>query len=176
MGFRTAGEKTFGEVASLADGAMKGFLHKAMRFERKLLIPSLNMELELERKYMRGILEAPFAEADGLISFLEINKEKIAKKGVIKAVGSSRYSRNLKLLTTLTQLSNTNLFQIASQDVDPHAVSRLLEDLTETSLDGVFKENAMLYAQAEQEQLMNQLQQLQAQDLSQPSVAEQMLV
>lgn len=175
MGFRTAGEKTLGEVTSLADGAMRGFIHKARAFERLLLSPSMNMELELERKYMRGIINAPYAQPDGVIEFLEIGEDKLSKNGVIKAVGASRYARNLKVLSTLTNLSNTPLFQLAQGDVDPHAVSKLLEDLTETALDGIFKENAMAFYQLEQEQLMNELQQHQAAELAQPNAEEMAL-
>ena len=175
MGFRTAGEKTLGEVTSLADGAMRGFVHKAQAFEKQILAPSLNFELALEREYMTGLIEAPYTQPDGIIEFLQIDKNKLSVSGILTAVGSTRYSRNLKILTTLTQLSGTALFQMAASDVDPHALSRLLEDLTETELEGIFRENAALIAQAEQQQLMNQLQQQQAAELSQPSVQEMAL-
>lgn len=104
MGFRTAGEKTAFEVQQLATAASRLFQVKIEQFERELVEPVLNGELQVSVKNLSGADVAKVMDDDeGVIEFLTITKEDLTARGKLKARGAAHYAKRAQLIQELQQ-------------------------------------------------------------------------
>lgn len=175
VGFRTPGEKTFGEVSSLIDGGMRGFIHKIQDFEKNLLVPMLQSELEISRKFLDDTISIPGVSQEGYTPFLDVSRNDLKVSGQLIPEGASRFARKNQLLSTMSQLSSTPLAQIAAPHISSKGTARVLAELTETTSTGMFEENAAIFESMEQQNLMNAAQGQVAGNAAEPTVEEAQL-
>jgi len=172
VGFRSAGEKTFGEVAQLIEGAMRGFIDKAEDFETEVLEKVLGAELELASKNLDSQVLVPGGKENGIIPFISVDPAALKSKGTFIPVGAKRFARKNQIVSTLAQLSSTPLMQIASPHISGKGAAELLRELLEIEDSSFFKEFAQIVEGAEAQQLANAAEQEVAGSVDEPSVAE----
>ena len=106
MGVRSAGEKTAFEVQTLQNAASRLFQFKIEQFERELLEPLLNAELECAVKNLSAADVAKSVDDDeGVVEFLTITKEDLTARGRLKARGASHFAKRSQLVQELQQFS-----------------------------------------------------------------------
>ncbi len=149
VGFRSAGEKTFGEVTQLQAGAMRPFIDKAADFEADVLEPILSAEVELARKHMDATVTVPAAREGGFTPFINITPETMKVQGTWTPMGSSRFDRKNQILSSLSQLSSTPLMEIARPHISGKGATELLGELMELEGTDFFKEFAQIIEGAE---------------------------
>lgn len=171
IGFRSAGEKTLGEVTALTEGGMRGFIHKAQDFER-FLEHVLTAELAVARDNLSSVIQVPGQAEGGVIPFLEISREDLKVSGSLIAQGARRFARKTQILGTLTQLSSTPMYQQAVPHVSGAKIAELLAELTETQEEGIFEAFASINEAAEAQILQAEAQQFVASKISQPTMDE----
>lgn len=174
VGFRTPGEKTFGEVSALTEGAMRGFIHKVQSYER-FLEKILQAELVLSAKNLSTVLQVPGQVENGVIPFLEITKKDLEVTGALIAKGSQRFARKNQVLSTLTQLSATPLLQVAAPHISGKALAFLVEELAELDGTGIFEEFVAISEQTEAQIVAQQAQQIAAMSASEPTIQEELI-
>ena len=174
VGFRTPGEKTFGEVSALTEGAMRGFIHKAQSYER-FLEKILEAELVISASNLSAALQVPGQVENGVIEFLQITKKDLQVTGSLVARGAQRFARKNQVLSTLTQLSATPLLQVAAQHISGKALALLVEELAELDGTGVFEEFAAISEQTEAQMVAQQAEQVAAMQTAQPTIQEEMV-
>lgn len=174
-GFRSAGEKTAFEVSSLADGAMRGHIHKAQDMEVQLLEPLLKAEVELAHQHLESVVEVTHETEDGLVEFLEVSPEDLNISGELIPMGARRFARKNQILSTLSQLSSTPLFQTAAPHISSKGAAKLLQELTETESHELFSENAAVMEGAEQQSLLNTAESVVVDEAQQPNLQEELL-
>lgn len=174
VGFRSAGEKTFGEVQALTDGAMRGFIHKAQDLEA-FLEKILTAELELSADNVSAIIQVDGQVENGVIPFLDIAKGDLKVTGSLIPQGAQRFARKNQILSTLTQLANSNLAQIAGPHISGKAMAKVIEELAELEGFGLIEDFAAITEQAEAEQAVQQAQQVLASQASQPTIQEELI-
>lgn len=104
MGIRSPGEKTMFEVQNLANAASRLFDHKILDFQREIVEPTINSELELARDWLdTSDMATVFDEADKVLDFIAITKEDLKTSGNLLAVGASHYAVRSKLIQDLAQ-------------------------------------------------------------------------
>ena len=157
VGFRSPGEKTFGEVSALTEGAMRGFIHKTMSYE-SFLEEILTAELELAHKHISGVLQVPGQAEGGIIPFLDVTRADLKVSGSLVAKGSQRFARKNQMMSTLSQLSATGILDRTAVHQSSKKLAELVEELTELDGFGVFEEYAQVYESAELQQLQNEAQ------------------
>jgi len=89
--------------------------------------------------------------------------------------GAKRFARKNQMLSTLTQLSATPLAQVIALHTSGKGATELVNELLETHDTGLFEEFAQILEQGEAQQIMNQVEQSNAMQASQPSLEEQMI-
>ena len=174
-GFRSQGEKTLGEVTALTEGGMRGFIDKAADFERSSLEKHLGAEIELAYDNFGSAFKVPNKNEGGFIEMLNVTKEDLAVNGVLIPRGAKRFARKNQMLSTLTQLSATPLAQVIAMHTSGKGATELVNELLETHDTGLFEEFAQILEQGEAQQIMNQVEQSNAMQASQPSLEEQMI-
>lgn len=106
MGFRTAGEKTAFEVQQLQNAASRLFQVKIEQFERELIEPLLNGELQLAVLNLSTVDVAKVLDDDeGVIEFLTITREDLTARGKLKARGAAHFAKRAQLVQELQQFS-----------------------------------------------------------------------
>jgi len=106
MGIRTAGEKTAFEIQQLQNAAGRLFQVKIEDFEREIIEPILNGELEVAVKNLSSADVAKVIDDDdGVIEFLTITKEDLTARGKLKARGASHFAKRAQLVQELQQFS-----------------------------------------------------------------------
>ena len=174
-GFRSQGEKTLGEVTALTEGGMRGFIDKAADFERSSLEKHLGAEIELAYDNFGAAFKVPNKNEGGFIEMLNVTKEDLAVNGILIPRGAKRFARKNQMLSTLTQLSATPLAQVIALHTSGKGATELVNELLETHDTGLFEEFAQILEQGEAQQIMNQVEQSNAMQASQPSLEEQMI-
>ena len=174
-GFRSQGEKTLGEVTALTEGGMRGFIDKAADFERSSLEKHLGAEIELAYDNFGSAFKVPNKNEGGFIEMLNVTKEDLAVNGILIPRGAKRFARKNQMLSTLTQLSATPLAQVIALHTSGKGATELVNELLETHDTGLFEEFAQILEQGEAQQIMNQVEQSNAMQASQPSLEEQMI-
>lgn len=102
MGIRTAGEKTAFEVQSLQNAASRLFQIKIEQFEREMLEPLLNAELESAVKNLTTAdLAKTMDDDEGVVEFITITKEDLTARGKLKARGASHFAKRAQLVQEL---------------------------------------------------------------------------
>jgi hypothetical protein len=176
VGFRSAGEKTLGEVTSLLEGAMRGFLHKIEGFEIDLLQPMLQAELVLASENQFETIQVPAVRSEaGITPFFEVNADKLKVEGALVPKGARRFARSLQILENLTRLNAAGLLQLTAPHISSKNLTAMIEDLAELGEYEIFGENEALIEQAEQAQLANQLQAQVAGAATQPTLEEELI-
>lgn len=174
VGFRSPGEKTFGEVSALTEGAMRGFIHKAQDFE-SFLEEILKAELQISAENLSAVIQVPGQIEGGVIPFLDISAKDLAVSGSLIPQGAQRFNRKNQLLSTLTQLSNSNLTQLAGPHISGKAMAKAIEELAELEGFGLIEEFAAIMEQGEAMQVQQQIEQAVAGQAAQPTIQEEMI-
>jgi len=173
-GFRSAGEKTLGEVTALTEGGMRGFIHKAQDFER-FLEQVLTAELAVARDNLSSVIQVPGQIESGIIPFMDISREDLKVAGSLIAQGARRFARKNQVMGTLTQLSSTPLYQQSATHTSGRNVAKLLAELTETQEEGIFEDYAAIHESMEAQRIQAQGEQELAMELAEPTLQEEML-
>lgn len=106
MGVRSPGEKTAFEVQRLESAAGRIFQVKIDDFEREMVEPLLNGELELAvRNLQTSDIAKVLDDDEGVVEFLTITKDDLTAKGKLKARGASHYAKRAQLVQELQQFS-----------------------------------------------------------------------
>lgn len=174
VGFRSAGEKTFGEVQSLTDGAMRGFLHKAQDYE-VFLEQILTAELELAADNLSSVIQVPGQVQEGVIPFLDITKKDLQITGSLIPRGAQRFARKNQILSTLVQLANTGMMDRVAAHVSSEGLMEIIEELTELDGSNLFEKFAAITEQAEMQQVQQQAQQVLAAQAAEPTIQEDII-
>jgi len=115
MGFRTPGEKTAFEVELLQTAAQRLFNNKIEKFERELLEPILNAEVEVaHRNIGTGDIVETIDDDIGVLEFMTVTKEDLHARGKLRAQGASFFKKQAQLTQTL----NTFTSQVLTADPD----------------------------------------------------------
>lgn len=134
MGFRTPGEKTAYEMQILEQGANRVFINKASLFEEDFMEKNLNSMLELSRRnFNQGEAIRVIDDQFGAVTFQSITKADIQASGKLRPIGARRFARNANLLQSLTQLSQSPLYQDPS--VNTHFSGKRTANLIEECMD-----------------------------------------
>lgn len=157
MGVRTAGEKTAFEVQTLSNAAGRIFQEKITHFEQELLEPILNHMLEAARRNMNvpDVIRVLDAEL-GIQSFMEVTKEDITATGVLRPVGARHFAAQSQLMQNLTQLGNSNMFQVLQPHLSSIKLSELVEDVLGLERYKLFSPNVAIEEQKQTQRLANQ--------------------
>lgn len=175
MGIRSPGEKTAFEVDQLQAAAGRIFQEKVTNFELQLLEPLLNDMLEvahrnLDRPETLSILDN---ELDATV-FRQITADDIAGDGVIHPVGARHFAQQAKFVQDITNLSNTQAFQL----VAPHVSSKKLAKAFASALNveklGIFQNNIALEEQAEMQRMQGAIQEQQEVEMNMTSPEEEL--
>jgi len=175
QGFRTPGEKTAFEVQTLNDGAFRAFIHKAERFELYLLEPAVNAELVLGRENLNSPLQVQDETEDGIMTFIQITQSDLRSNGKLVPYGARRFAHYNKQMQTINMLANSNLGQLIAPHMNTFNLAGVVEHLGSLGEFKLFDKFAQIEEQFEQQQLVNTAQQMNQQELSQPTPEEMML-
>lgn len=174
IGFRSPGEKTFGEVQALTDGAMRGFIHKAQDFE-VFLEEVLTAELQISAENVASVIQVPGQVQEGVIPFLDIAKKDLQVSGSLIPQGAQRFNRKNQILSTLAQISASPAFQMAAPHMSGKAWSKAIEELAELEGFGLVEEFAAITEQAEAMIHQQQAEQVVAGQAAQPTIQEEVI-
>ena len=158
MGFRTPGEKTAYEMQVLENGANRIFLNKASYFEEMIIEPTLNDMLELSRRNMvETDVIRTFDEETSAQLFTEITKDDIVAKGRIRPKGASAFAQRANTLQTLTQISNTPLYQdpAVQTHISGKKIALLIERLADFEEYDMVGDNIRVDEQMETQRMIN---------------------
>ena len=154
---------------------MRGHIHKAQDMEVNLLEPLLKAEVELARDNLIGTVQVTSTTSTGTLDFINVTPEDLNIKGLLRPVGAKRFARKNQIISTLSQLSSTPIFQLASSHVSSKGAAKLLQELTEMEATELFKENAQVFESVEQQSLINSAERMVADEAAQPTLQEQMI-
>jgi hypothetical protein len=160
-GIRSPGEKTAFEVQALENAAGRLFQHKINQFERKVIEPVLNDMLEIARRNLSGSDVIRVMDDDlGVVEFLSVTKEDITAKGKIRPIGSRHFAAQAQLIQNVMNLFNSGLMNQPAfiAHISFKNLAKMVEDVLGLDRFDLFKDNAMLFEQAESTKLMNALQ------------------
>lgn len=114
MGVRSPGEKTAFEIQRLETAAGRVFQVKINDFEREMVEPILNGELELAVTNLQTSDIAKVLDDDaGVTEFLTITRDDLTAKGKLKARGAAHYAKRAQLVQELQQFG-----MVLAQDKD----------------------------------------------------------
>lgn len=160
MGIRSPGEKTAFEVQQLQNAAGRIFQHKVNKFEIEFLEPLINLMLEAAKRNMDAVDLVRVMDDDvGVMDFMEVSKEDITAKGKLRPVGARHYAARAQLAQNMMGIFNSPVGQMIAPHISAKSLAKLIEEYMGFEQYGFFKDNAMLFEQAETQRLMNTLQQ-----------------
>lgn len=157
MGVRTPGEKTAFEVSELMTAAGRVFQSKLSHFERSLLEPLLNAEIEVGRRNLATTDIVKMVDNDtGVAEFLTITKDDITANGKLVAEGARHYARRAQLTQELTQFSQLALADpMVAQHFPSIRLGEMWEELLGFHKFKLFEPYARIQEQLEAQRLMN---------------------
>jgi hypothetical protein len=159
MGIRTPGEKTAFEVQQLQNAASRIFQNKINKFEIEFLEPLINKMLELAKRHMDVKDVARIIDNDlGVTAFIEITKEDITSKGVLRPIGARHYAARAQLMQNLVGIFNSPVGQIIMPHVSGKELSKMVEEYMGFEKFKFIKDNAAVFEGKETQRLMNQAQ------------------
>lgn len=159
MGIRTPGEKTAFEVQQLQNAAGRIFQNKVNKFEVEFLEPLINKMLELAKRHMDVKDVARVLDDDlGVTSFIEITKEDITAKGVLRPIGARHYAARAQLMQNLVGVFNSPIGQIIAPHVSGKELAKMVEEYMGFEKFKFIKDNAAVFEGKETQRLMNQAQ------------------
>jgi len=157
-GIRTPGEKTAFEMQDLGSRADRMFFQKLRTFEL-FMERLINNALEVARRNINGSDLVRVMDDDiGVIEFLKVTKEDITAVGKLRPVGAKHFQAQGQLFQNLNMIYNSPVGNI----IMPHTSSKKLAVMVEQGLGlekfDIIQENVALFEQAEQQRLINQIQ------------------
>lgn len=169
MGIRTPGEKTAEEVRMLQSSASTIFQHKIKSFEQNLLEPVLNGMLEISRRNLDGTDVVRVMDDDlGVADFLNITKEDLTAKGVIRPVGARHFTQRAGMLSDINGILGGPMGQLVAPHMSGKVLAKLVEDALGLARYGLVMPHAGLYEEAETQQVMQEIQQVGMEQNAQP--------
>ena len=170
-GFRTAGEKTLGEVQMLQDGAFRGFVHKAEQFEIDLLEPLITDMLEIGGDHLAEAMTASIDTDDG-IRYINITQDDLRSNGKLVPYGARRFARDIQQLNMITQLGNSQILQLIGPHINSTNLAKTVERLGGFSRYEFVEKFAAIDEQAEMAMKQNAAEQASQQQMMNPSLGE----
>lgn len=131
QGFRTPGEKTFGEVQNLESAAMRKFLHRAAQFEMDCLEKIVSAEIRIGRENFHAVIQASSTNEDGLPILVEITEADLSANGKLVPMGARRFARRTQQQAMLNLLANSNLGQLIGPHISSYKLAKAVEELGE---------------------------------------------
>lgn len=128
MGFRTPGEKTAFEVSQLNTAASRLFNEKVRKFEEEMLEPLLTLMLRVFLASPNRVAKVKSVDADGVITFQDVNLDALSANGRFVATGSNTYTEKARIAQTLLQLSNSALMAdpLVSNNFAPDQLAKII--------------------------------------------------
>ena len=159
MGIRTPGEKTAFEVQQLQNAASRIFQNKINKFEIEFLEPLINKMLELAKRHMDVNDVARIIDNDlGVTAFVEVSKEDITSKGVLRPIGARHYAARAQLMQNLVGIFNSPVGNIITPHVSGKELAKMVEEYMGFEKFKFIKDNAAVFEGKETQRLMNQAQ------------------
>lgn len=175
LGFRTAGEKTLGEVTVLQEGAMRPFLHKLKNIEKSLEF-MLNAHLQLTYANVGDVTQIALPSMrSGALMDTVLTKKDFEVNGGFVPRGASRFSQKQKFMADLIQINSTGLMQLVAPHMSSLATARKVEDFLEVGGEGLIKPWAQITEQGEAEMARLDVQRSIADEASKKSLQEDMI-
>ena len=160
MGIRSPGEKTAFEVSQLQNAAGRVFQDKIRRFEKYFLEPLLNIFLEVARREFDGIESVKTVDrSSGAVAFRDITKEDILAIGKLRPIGSRHFAQQAQFLQNLQGVFNSPVGEMIKAHINTEKLAKVTSEFLGWDKYGIIAENAGIAEQADQADLMNQLQQ-----------------
>ncbi|MFA5142512.1 MAG: hypothetical protein WC471_06105 [Candidatus Woesearchaeota archaeon] len=157
MGVRTPGEKTAFEVQQLQNAAGRIFQNKINKFEIEFLEPLINKMLELAKRHLDVKDIARVVDDDlGVASFIEITKEDITAKGILRPMGARHYAARAQLMQNLNGIFNGPIGQMIAPHVSSKELAKMVEEYMGLERFKFIKDNAAVFEGKETQRLMNQ--------------------
>ena len=129
MGFRSPGEKTAYEVQRLENAASRIYQNKINQFEEQMLEPLLNAMLEMAKRNMQGSTSIRvFDDEFKIATFQTLTIEDITGIGRIKPIAARHFAEKAELIQNLTNLTNSQLFQLISPHISGKALVKVVEE------------------------------------------------
>lgn len=174
LGFRTAGEKTLGEVTALQEGAMRPFLHKLRNMERALEF-MINSHLQLTYDNMGDVVEVGIRTADGILKTSKLTKQDFRINGGFVARGASRFSQKQKLMTDLIQINATGLMALTQPHWSSVKTAEKVADFMELGGEGIIKPWVAMEEQMQAQMKQTQMQRIATDDQLQEGVLDRQI-
>lgn len=157
MGVRSPGEKTAFEVQVLNNAAGRIFQEKISTFETDLVEPLLNSMLEVARRNFDEKDVISTLDNDlGATEFMEITKEDIVAKGVIRPIGARHFAQQAQDLQNLVGISNSPLWALVAPHTSGKNLTKFIEDATSIHGYEIFRTNVAIMEAKETQSLSNQ--------------------
>lgn len=172
-GFKTPGEQTKFEVSERINGSARLFNNRIKKFEREIIEPSINAELELAKVHFDQNLQVLTSREEGDI-FEAITPELLQNSGYLIARGAQHYAQQARMTQELN-----GLIQVMGADPEikihfpPKKIALAYNSLVGGfgSKEGIYEEYGRLVEQVETQQR----QQAAAGLVDQSSIAQQQL-
>lgn len=159
MGIRTPGEKTAFEVQQLMTASGRIFQNKITKFEVEFMEPIINKMLELAKRHMDVVDVARIIDDDlGVTSFLEVTKEDITARGILRPIGARHYAARAQLMQNLVGVFSSPIGEIIKPHVSGKQMAAMIEEYMGFEKFEFIKDNAMIFESKETQRLMNQSQ------------------
>jgi hypothetical protein len=171
-GFRTAGEKTLGEVQSLNEGAFRGFIRKAGQLERDVFEPMVTAEIQVAKDNFETVLKVMEEDSEGVLTMFELTEEDLKANGQIVPEGSRRFARNLQHQAGLQQISNGALGQMTAKHLDSWNLAQALSELYNFDDFKLFEKYKAISDAVEEQKMTMMAQQEVAQNSAEPTMME----
>lgn len=157
MGFRTPGEKTKYEVQRLENAASRVFNNKTAQFEREIVEPALNSQLELARRNMSSVTVRSFNDEIKIATFKTLSVDDITGQGRIRPVAARHFAEQAEVVQNLTAFFNSSIGQ--DQAVNVHIsgekMARLFEELLDLGSYNLVQPFVRLSEQADAQRIQN---------------------
>ena len=129
VGFRTPGEKTALEFASLEANANKIFKVKAERFEKRFLEPVLNAMLSEAARNLTGVASIVVSDEEtGANLFVKVNRSDLVSTGKIHARGARHFNESAARTSNLQQMFGLLSNPATSPHVSGKGLVKLVSD------------------------------------------------
>lgn len=171
-GFRSPGEKTLGEVNMLQEGAFKGIVNKAERFEISFLEPIVKEVLRQGNEHLDRALEIVTDTAEGVPNIISITKDDLDSSGTLVPYGARRFARDLQQFQTLNLLANSNLGALVGKHLDTFKLAESVERLGGFGKYEIFSRNRQIEESLEDQAQAAAAEQALAGTLAQPTAEE----
>ena len=159
-GVRSPGEKTAFEVQALENAAGRIFQVKIVQFETELLEPLLNGMLEQAHRNFSATETIRDSDNDlGVASFIDITKEDISAKGILRPVGARHFAQKAQELQNINGIfQNPTIAQMIAPHTSAINLTKYLNDAMDIRGYEIFRPNVGIEEQKETQSLSNQAQ------------------